>query len=121
MMWFGAVAVVVYLSLFEPGRTGFFPECPFRALTGIICPGCGSTRGLHHLLHGDIEKALLLNPLMFLLVPVLIFALVRHTNAVVTGQELKGNRVPAKYIWALFVVVLFFWIVRNLPGYPFPV
>ena len=121
MMWFGALAVVVYLSLFEPGRTGFFPECPFRALTGIICPGCGSTRGLHHLLHGDIEKALLLNPLMFLLVPVLIFALVRHTNAVVIGQELKGNRVPAKYIWALFVVVLFFWIVRNLPGYPFPV
>lgn len=119
--WIFAISVVIYLFIYEPGRSGFFPECPFRALTGIICPGCGSTRALHHLLHGNVETALLLNPLMFLLLPVLLYTLVRHTKAAVTGEVLRGNRVPAHYIWALFGVILFFWIVRNVPGYPFPV
>lgn len=121
MSWLGAFVAGVYLFVFDPGRSGFFPECPFRALTGVICPGCGITRGLHHLLHGNLETAFVLNPLLFLLLPVLTYALIRQTQAVVTGREPGGNRVPAAYIWALFGVVLLFWIVRNLPGYPFPV
>lgn len=38
--------------------------CPFRAVTGLLCPGCGSGRALHHLLHGDVGIAHGLNPLV---------------------------------------------------------
>lgn len=120
-IWLTSVAVGVYVFFFQPGSSGFFPGCPFRAFTGIICPGCGSTRGLHHLLHGDLETALQLNPLMVLLLPFLIFALLRHTNAVLRGKQLKGNQLPANAIWALFFVIVAFWVARNIPGYPFPV
>ena len=40
------------------------PPCPLRALTGLYCPGCGSTRTLHALLHGDLATAMAMNPLL---------------------------------------------------------
>lgn len=33
-------------------------RCPFHAVTGWYCPGCGGTRALGALLHGDIPGAL---------------------------------------------------------------
>jgi hypothetical protein len=37
-------------------------SCPFRALTGVPCPFCGLTRGVVAAVHGDVVRALLLNP-----------------------------------------------------------
>jgi len=39
------------------------PACPFRALTGLPCLSCGTTRAAVALLHGDIVRALAINPL----------------------------------------------------------
>jgi len=119
-IWLTLVVAGVYLFIFEPGRSGFFPLCPFRALTGFTCPGCGTTRGLHQLLHGNLTGAFMLNPLMVLATPFLLYALIRHTGSVMLRRPVKGNLVPAKYIYALFAFVLFFWIFRNTPFYPFP-
>ena len=40
------------------------PLCPFHTLTGLPCPTCGMTRGLSCLLHGNLNAALLFNPLL---------------------------------------------------------
>lgn len=40
------------------------PRCLLHAATGIPCPTCGMTRSTWHLLHGEIGRAFLLNPLM---------------------------------------------------------
>jgi hypothetical protein len=119
LVWLSLALGVVYLFIFEPGKSGFFPLCPFRAVTGFTCPGCGSTRGLHRLLHGDVIAAFELNPLFVLSLPFLLYALVRYTNAAIRRQPVRGNQLQAKYIWTLFVVVLSFWIFRNTPWYPF--
>ena len=37
--------------------------CPFRALTGIPCPTCGTTHAAVALLRGDVGGALAANPL----------------------------------------------------------
>jgi hypothetical protein len=110
-----------YLFIFEPGKTGFFPACPFRTITGFTCPGCGSTRGLHRLLHGDVVSAFEFNPLMVVALPFLLYALVRYTTAAVTGRPLNVNRLNAKYIWMLLVVIMSFWVFRNTRFYPFPI
>jgi hypothetical protein len=120
LIWLTLIAGAVYIFVFEPGRSGFFPVCPFRALTGFTCPGCGTTRGLHKLFHGDVIGAFQLNPLMLLLLPILLFVLVRYTSAAMRGRSINMNRLDAKYIWMLFAVVLSFWIFRNTPFYPFP-
>jgi hypothetical protein len=121
LIWLTLAIGATYLFLFEPGKTGFFPSCPFRVLTGFTCPGCGSTRGLHRLLHGDVIGAFEFNPLMVLALPFLLYALVRYTAAAVTGRPLERNRLNAKYIWMLFVVIMSFWVFRNTRLYPFPI
>lgn len=40
------------------------PLCPLHALTEIPCPTCGSTRAASALLLGDLNTALIRNPLM---------------------------------------------------------
>lgn len=119
-IWLTLALGATYLFIFEPGKTGFFPACPFRALTGFTCPGCGSTRGLHRLLHGDVVAAFELNPLMVLSLPFLLYALLRYTDAAVRGRPLKRIRLNATYIWLLLVVIMSFWVFRNTPFYPFP-
>ena len=121
LIWLSIALGATYLFIFEPGRTGFFPACPFRTLTGFTCPGCGSTRGLHRLLHGDIVSALEFNPLMVLSLPFLLYALVRYTAAAVSGRPLQRHNLDPKYIWMLFGVIMSFWIFRNTRFYPFPI
>lgn len=121
LIWLSIALGATYLFIFEPGKTGFFPACPFRTLTGFTCPGCGSSRGLHRLLHGDIVSALEFNPLMVLSLPFLLYALVRYTAAAVSGRPLQRHNLDAKYIWMLFGVIMSFWIFRNTRFYPFPI
>ena len=118
-LWLTPAVVAVGLFLFEPGRWGFYPVCPFRALTGFTCPGCGSTRALYHLVHGELIPAFELNPLFVLSLPLLIYALIRHTSIVLRGEPMRGNSLHPRYIWAMFGIILFFWVFRNTPLYPF--
>jgi hypothetical protein len=119
LVW-GTLAVgSAYLYIFEPGKSGFFPGCPFRALTGFSCPGCGSTRGLHCLLHGDVIAAFEFNPLLILSLPFLFYALVRYTSAAMHNRPIKWNQLNSIYVWLVLAVTLSFWVFRNTPYYPF--
>lgn len=119
VIWSLLVAGAAYLFVFEPGKTGFFPICLFRFFTGFTCPGCGTTRALHQILHGHFLTAFTLNPLFLIAIPFMLFAFLRYTVIVLRGQVPRPNAVPASYIYAIFFVVLSFWIFRNTPFYPF--
>ena len=118
-IWALLIAGAVYLFVFEPGISGFFPQCPFRLATGFTCPGCGITRALHQILHGHFVAAFMLNPLFVLLSPILLFALLRYSVIVMRGGRPRPNALPASVIYSLFFVILSFWIFRNTPFYPF--
>jgi len=118
-IWLLLLAGAVYLFVFEPGKSGFFPACPFRLLTGFTCPGCGTTRALHQVLHGHFAAAFMLNPLLLLAIPFLLFALLRYSVIVMRGGVPRPNALPAPAIYAIFVVIVSFWIFRNTPIYPF--
>ena len=47
----------------DPRPAGNYPPCLFLYFTGCYCPGCGTLRALHRLLHGDLLGALGYNPL----------------------------------------------------------
>lgn len=118
-IWLLLIAGAVYVFVFEPGRSGFFPLCPFRLLTGLQCPGCGTTRALHELLHGHLLAAFMLNPLLLLALPFALYAFVRYSVLALRGRSPRPNALPAPYIYAIFFVILGFWIFRNTPFYPF--
>ena len=89
-----------------------FPPCPLYAATGLYCPGCGSTRAVHHLLHGHLAAAFGYNPLMVVSLPLLAYAVVREF---VRGLP-PARPLPPWTVWAIFAVLVTFGIVRNLPG-----
>ena len=118
-IWLLLIAGAVYLFVFEPGKTGLFPPCPFRFFTGLTCPGCGTTRALHQLMHGHFVAAFMLNPLLLLALPFLLYAFLRYSAIALRGRIPPRNALPAPYIYAIFFVVVGFWIFRNTPFYPF--
>lgn len=63
-----AVAVIIFYALADP-EGGMMPRCVFKAATGWDCPGCGSQRAFHALLHGHPGEAWRLNPALFVMVP----------------------------------------------------
>ena len=103
------------LRVFNPATTWFFPPCLFRALTGYLCPGCGTLRALHQLLNGNVAAAFRLNPLTMLLLPYLGYAGTSSALEIVFGRALPRVFIRPAYIWMLLAVILLFWILRNTP------
>jgi len=108
----------VYLFSYEPDGSNIYPTCPFHLLTGLHCPGCGSLRACHQVLHGDMAAAFGLNPLTVLSVPLMAWFAISQLSVVVRGRALSGPTIPASWIWALFTVIMLFWILRNVPVAP---
>lgn len=102
-----AGAWVVYT--FPPSSHTFYPRCWFHAATGLDCPGCGGTRALHQLLHGDVLGALALNPLLF----VLLFGALVSLPSLWRGEQPPFVHKPW-FGWASVVVLVGFWVGRNL-------
>ncbi|MBN1902778.1 DUF2752 domain-containing protein [Candidatus Sumerlaeota bacterium] len=115
----GMVMGGIFLYLVPPGKESVYPPCTFHSLTGLYCAGCGSTRALHHLLHGRIIKAISNNILtVFLLIPLAWFG-VHHLRYMITGVRRHAPDLKMKYAWILIGLIILYTILRNLPYYPF--
>lgn len=112
-------AGMLLLELFDPATSGIFPPCPVHYLTGWYCPGCGSLRAFHQLLHGNLRAAWAMNPLTVVLLPFLSYGLVSSALLEWRGRELPQPFLPAVWIRALCVAIVLFGIARNLPIHPF--
>jgi hypothetical protein len=113
------VVAIGMLDCFDPATSGVFPPCPLHYLTGWYCPGCGSLRALHQLLHGNLSAAWALNPLTVLLLPFLVYGLTCHAIKEIRGRHLPQLFLPAVWIRALCAVIVLFGIARNIPLHPF--
>jgi hypothetical protein len=72
---YGTIALLALIAARVLPVQQILPPCPFRAVTGIPCPSCGSTRSLVHLANGDIAGSLILNPLFSLAMITALFLL----------------------------------------------
>ena len=106
------VGAIVYYA-FDPATTPF-PRCPFLMLTGWLCPGCGSQRAIHALLHFDFVAAWRYNAMLVLSIPYLVLLLVAEW----LGRRGQGHlyRVlnSEVMIWCYFALVVGWWILRNV-------
>jgi hypothetical protein len=113
-----AAAVAGCLLVRDPNDAGAYPLCPFRALTGWDCPGCGALRGLRALVGGDVAVAVDQNLLLVAAVPFLLWRWFSWTRSRVRAEPSTGWAVPAPVLYTLLAITCVFWVLRNLPGVP---
>lgn len=121
----GAVLLLIsglaILYFFRPGNSLIYPPCPFHLITGLYCPGCGSLRAIHALLHGRFLQALDLNPLMVISIPFLGYGFISQALYTIRGRGLPQLIKHPLWVWSILVLIVVYTILRNLPFYPFNV
>ena len=108
------------LAAVPPTAASFYPKCMSYLLTGLHCPGCGTTRAMHALLNGDVRQAVAYNPLALVAVPYIGLTLVRGLWHWAWGTRPRpGPRLPG-WAWGIVTaLVVAFWVLRNVPVEPF--
>jgi hypothetical protein len=108
----GAIAIALLYSFDPSSTTGFLP-CPFRSITGFLCPGCGAQRALHDLLHGRIAEAFHHNAALVIALPVLGLQWMVPQLFQMERRFVHDNRIV--FFW--LVAVILWGVGRNL--FPF--
>ncbi|UUV20787.1 DUF2752 domain-containing protein [Paenimyroides aestuarii] len=92
--------------------------CSIKRITTFPCPSCGSTRAVIALMNGDIQKALLLNPLgiiiaiIMLVLPIwLLFDLFfNKTTFLKFYKDTEQFLQKPKIAWTAVLLLLLNWI-----------
>jgi len=103
------------LFLFDPSQYSFYPVCVFHQLTGLQCPGCGTLRAAHQLLHGNLASAWHFNALFVVGLALLGGWGLKLGWRAVHGRPATGRGMRGLWIWCALGVVVGFGVVRNLP------
>lgn len=115
------IGLAILYFFVNPSDVNFFPKCPLYITTGIYCPGCGSQRATHQLLQFNLLGVLQQNVLYF------IGILVLGYHGVITLLNLYFKKHIYNYIYhpktsiIIFVIIIIYWILRNIPYYPFTI
>ncbi len=113
------LVLVVLFFVADPSKSVLFPRCVFNSLTGYYCPGCGSQRAIHSLLHFNLAGVVQNN---FLLLPAIVLIIYHYSRALL-NRKFNWNFPNIFYFkktpWIILAVIILFWILRNVPYYPF--
>ncbi|MFO7951474.1 MAG: DUF2752 domain-containing protein [Bacillota bacterium] len=110
--------VLGYLYVISPGlREAISPyQCLFHQATGLLCPACGGTRAMIHLLEGKILIALKSNVLAVMIMPVIFYGAITAFRLAFDKNFSAGDiRIAPVWPWAMLALVIIFWVVRNIP------
>ena len=108
-----ALTVAAILLRFPPENYSFYPECPIHHFFGILCPGCGATRALAALLHGNVNEAFRLNGLLMLLLPVAGGYVILSYTRFVTRKPIRWPQPRPLAIYATLAATIVFTVARN--------
>lgn len=106
------IAAILLFSI-DPETSVYYPKCLFYMTTGLKCPGCGSQRAIHELLHLHIGSAFRYNALAIVAIPFLGF---------LSAAWLMRGKHPGLYekitakpvILTVLAVIALWWIIRNV-------
>ena len=86
----------------------FFPICPSYTFFHFYCPGCGSTRAMYCLLHGNLIGFFRNN---IMLLPILTIV-----GLLILRPDFKKHYI---FLNVFTLLLILYTICRNIPIYPF--
>jgi len=115
----GLSAVFATSALWRPSDNGII-LCPFRAITGYPCPGCGMTRAFSAIAHGELWRAVRYNPLSPLLFLAFIAIWAGAAATILNWPRVRALvmrlQPSALATNVLLVIMLAWWVVRLAIG-----
>ncbi len=115
------IGLAVLFFVLDPAKHNLFPRCLFNSITGYYCPGCGSQRAIHSLLHLDFAGVVSYN---FLFIPAFLLIFYHYLHPILNwflNWKLPNIFYFKSTPWIIFGFVIAFWVLRNLPFFPFSV
>jgi hypothetical protein len=113
-----ASAFVLWSNPTDAGANAL-PSCVVKLTTGFDCPGCGGTRALFFLLHGDLPAAAQHHILAVFAAPFLVYAYLAWVAGSVFNLRLPQLRLSVKGVSIALAIWGVFSVLRNLPFEPF--
>jgi hypothetical protein len=109
----------ILLLRFPPAQYSFYPHCPFHELLHLECPGCGATRSIAAILHGNVSEAINQNALITLLLPLAATYGILCYIRLLQRKSLRWPQPPPAIIYTALTLAAIFTIVRNLRPHAF--
>lgn len=115
-----AIVIILIVALYllyslNPEIYPIFPKCPFLLITGYECPGCGTQRSIHQLLHLNIGAALKYNAFMVLALPYVFFAIyMEYFGGKQRNSKLYSVLFGRYSALLILIIILLYWILRNI-------
>ncbi|MCC8167769.1 MAG: DUF2752 domain-containing protein [Clostridiales bacterium] len=91
------------------------PPCIFHFLTGYYCPGCGGTRAIIALVHGQLLKSFMYHPFVAYIAVLGGWFMISQTIERISGYRIRiGLHYRNIYVWITLILIFGNWIIKNL-------
>lgn len=104
----GCAYLLIYLKF------GFAIPCVFHLITGLQCPGCGTTRMIASLARLDFRSAWHYNPVVLAMSPMIVYIIVKDTVQWIKYGRTKSSKIENYIECAMVAALVIFGIVRNI-------
>ena len=116
-----AGVAATHLILVALGLPSF--SCPLRAATGVPCPGCGLSRGVSALIHGDSREMVSLHvfspALLLFIILVLAVGVLPNANRASVLRFIDRFEQQTSFALIGLLLLMAYWLVRLLwTGFP---
>lgn len=102
------------LSMLHISITELSPlPCTLYTVAGLYCPGCGGTRAVNFLLHGQLYQSFVYHPVVPYTGILVLCYMLSHTLSILTKGRVKAMLFRPIYFYIMIGIILVNWIVKD--------
>lgn len=94
-------------------------ECAVHKFLGVYCPGCGGTRAVIALLHGEFLKSAWYHPFVMYTVLMYVWFMLSHTLEKLHISPFKGIKFEPWIMYGMLVMIGLNFVLKNVLSFCF--